>query len=217
MEWIKKNKILVGLIAVLIMGGLAALVVVNYNYMIRNQGEVLEQRVTQLHGQSRTSLSACIDKGNVAAQVTQQEFEELKEILIGVASARYQDGGSAEEVLGGGSMFSAIVENYPTIDQRSWQNLQVIVVGCRDAFQGAQNQLLNEARIYNEWRVNDDVLSAPIKSTFPSDELKVETADGQLTGQAAYDYITRVISVEAANTAFESGELEEQDLFGDEE
>ena len=212
-NWIQKNKILVGLIGLIVVGGLIALSVISYNYSVRNEGEAYEKRLTQLHSKARASLSTCIDQGNVGAQVTQQEFESLKEILIGVVSARYEDGGSAEEVLGGGSMFSAIVESYPTIDQRSWQNLQVIVVGCRDEFQGAQNHLFNEARLYNEWRINDNLFNASIKKEFPSDELTVETAEGTLTGELAYKYIVRVISVEAANTAYENGELEEQDLF----
>ena len=92
--------------------------------------------------------------------------------------------------------------------------LQTVVVGCRDEFQGAQNRTLNEARTYNEWRVTDDIFNSQIKADFPSDELKVVTANGEsLYGLAAYDRITRVVAVSDATSAFETGELGEQNLF----
>ena len=220
MEWIRKNKTLVIVLSAIVAIGLIILIVVSYTFSVRNEGERYEQRLTQLYNSSLNSLSTCIDQGSIAAQVTEKEFETLREILIEVTAARYVDSSGndtdASEVLGGGQLFSAIVENYPTIDQRSWQNLQTLVVGCRDEFQGAQDRTQNEARTYNEWRVTDDIFNSWIKSEFPSDELKVTTADGTtLYGMAAYDRITRVVSVTEANDAFESGELAEQDLFED--
>jgi hypothetical protein len=218
MEWIQKNKTLVIVVAAVVAVAIVVLSVVSYVIAVRNEGERYEQRLTQLYNQSLNSLSTCIDQGRIAAQVTVQEFETLKEILVEVAAARYVDDAGnatdASEVLGGGAMFSAIIESYPTIDQRSWQNLQTLVIGCRDEFQGTQDRVQNEARTYNEWRVTDDIFNSWIKAEFPSDELKVTTADGDtLYGMAAYDRITRVVSVNEANLAFESGELAAQDLF----
>lgn len=220
MEWIQKNKtllIIAGAVAALVLVGV---IIASYIFGVRNQGERYEQSLAALYNRSLNSLSTCIDQGRTAAQVTEREFESLKEILVDVTSARYVDGEGndtdASNVLGGGQLFSAIVENYPSIDQRSWQNLQTLVVGCRDEFQGAQDRVQNEARTYNQWRVTDDIFNSWIKAEFPSEELKVTTPDGEtLYGQAAYDRITRVVSVAEANTAFETGELAEQDLFGE--
>jgi hypothetical protein len=218
MEWIKKNNILVIVLAALVVMAIIVVSIISYTFAIRNEGERREQRMTQLYSQSVNSLSTCIDQGRIAAQVSEREFETLKGILVGVAAARYVDGAGndtdASEVIGGGQLFSAVIENYPSIDQRSWQNLQTVVVGCRDEFQGAQDRTLNEARTYNEWRVTDDMFNSQIKADFPSDELKVVTADGEsLYGLAAYDRITRVVAVSDATMAFETGELGEQDLF----
>ena len=218
MVWIKKHvKLMIGLAAALVVA-LIVIVVVNNIYAEKNVGERKEQRLTQLYNQSLTSLSTCIDQGQIAAQVSEREFESLREVLVDVTAARYVDSAGndtdASEVLGGGQLFSAVIENYPSIDQRSWHNLQTVVVGCRDEFQGSQDRVQNEALTYNEWRVTDNIFNSWIKADFPSNELKVKTADGDtLYAMAAYDRITRVVSVAEANSAFESGELAEQNLF----
>lgn len=219
MEWLKKNKVLVIVLAALVVIGLIILGVVSYTFSVKNEGERQEQDLTALYNQSLNSLSTCVDQGRTAAQVTEQEYQTIKETLVEVASARYVDADgqptSASGVLGGGQLISALQENYPQIDQRDWQNLQTLVVGCRDEFQGSQDRIQVTAAAYNRWRVSDDILSQGIKSGFPSNELKVVKPNGETVyGQAAYDRITRVVSAEDANTAFESGSLGEQDLFG---
>jgi hypothetical protein len=215
-EWIKKNRLLVIVLAAIVLVVIIVVSFVSYTFSVRNDGERREQRLTQMYNQSIISLSTCIDQGRVGAEVTQQEFDSLKEILVGVTSARYVNESAADDVIGGGQLFSAVVENYPTIDQRSWQNLLTIVVGCRDEFQGTLDRTQNEARTYNEWRVTDDIFNSWIKADFPSDELKIVTAEGEsFYGQAAYDRITRVVVVGEANAAFDTGELGEQSLFGE--
>jgi len=193
---------------------------ISYTISVRNEGERQEQDLTALYSQSVNSLSTCFDQGQVAAQVTQKEYESIKDILVGAVSARYVDANgdptNASGALGGGQLISALQEQYPQIDQRSWQNLQTLVIGCRDEFQGKQDRIQSFAANYNKWRVSDDLFNSWIKSSFPSNELKVVTASGDsLYGLAAYDRIVRVVAVDEAITAFETGQLDEQDLFGD--
>lgn len=219
MEWIKKNKILVGVLAGIVVVGLIVLAIVNYTFNVNNEGQRQEQDLTALYSQSLNSLSTCIDQGRTAAQVTEEEYKTIKDTFVEVASARYvgTDGKptNASGVLGGGQLISALQEQYPQIDQRDWQNLQTLVVGCRDEFQGAQDRIQVTAAAFNKWRVSDNIFNAGIKAGYPSNELKVVKPDGEtLYGQAAYDRITRVVSTEDANAAFESGKLGEQDLFG---
>lgn len=217
MEWIKKHKtvVIIGSIALVVV--IVALVIINSIFATRNQGEQFEQRMSQLYSSAVNSLSTCLDQGEVAAQVTSEEFDRLKDIMVGVAASRYENESDATEALGGGSAFSAVVENYPSINQDSWQNLQTVVVGCRDEFQGSQDRVLNEARLFNEWRVTDDVFNSWIKAEFPSNELVITTGTGErLYGPAAYDRITRVVAVGEAVTAYETGVLETQELYGNE-
>lgn len=203
---------------VVVVLGFSILAYVNYTIGVRNEGERQEQDLSALYNQSKASLSACLDQGQIAAQVTEKEYDSLKEILVGTASARYVDANgnstNASGVLGGGQFISALQENYPQVDQRSWQNLQTVVVGCRDEFQGKQDQIQVFAATFNKWRVSNNLVNANIKSDFPSNELKVTTETGDtLYGMAAYDRITRVVSVADATKAFETGKLDQQDLF----
>lgn len=217
-EFAGRYKLWIGIGAV----ALVALIVfgyINYTIAVRNEGERKEQDLTALYSQSMNSLSTCLDQGDVAAQVTKAEYDSIKDILVETAAARYVDANGqptdASGVLGGGQLISMLQENYPQIDQRSWQNLQTLVIGCREEFQGKQDQIQAFAADYNQWRVSDNLLNSWIKADFPSDELKVVTADGtSLYGRAAYDRITRVVATSAAIDAFESGTLESQDLFG---
>ena len=222
-NWIAKNKVLFGVLLGLVIVGLLVVIGVvgvnSYTLGIRNEGERQEQDLTALSNEARISLSTCLDQGTIAAQVTKEEYKTIKEILVETTSARYVDASGkptdASGVLGGGKLISALQENYPQVDQRDWQNLQTLVVGCRDEFQGSQDHIQAAAAAYNKWRVSDDILNQGIKSQFPSNQLVVVKPDGtKLHGQDAYDYITTPISTADANKAFESGVLDPQDLFG---
>lgn len=217
---LKKPKIFIPVIMVvaLIIGIFS---VWSYRKGVDNEGEKLQERVEQTYQSAQNSLSTCLDQGRTAAQVTQQEFEQLKSILVDVASARYVDENgdptNAADALGGGQLFSMIQEAYPNIDQASFQNLQAIVVGCRDEYQGAQDRLFNEVREFETWILTDNVFNQGIKNNFPTDTLDaVDLGTGEtLKGQAALDYMSRVILVGEARDAYTDGELDEQDLFGE--
>ncbi len=217
----KKPKVFVPIIVVvaLIVGGLS---VWSYRKGVDNQGERRQERVEKTYQSAQNSLSTCLDQGRTAAQVTEQEFEQLKSILVDVASARYvdKDGNptNAADAIGGGQLFSMVQEAYPSIDQASFQNLQTIVVGCRDEYQGAQDRLFNEVAEFDTWVQEDNVWNQGIKNNFPTDTLDaVDLGTGEvLKGQAALDYMSRVILVGDARDAYTDGELDEQDLFEEE-
>lgn len=211
-----------------IIGGAVLLVVaiiayIGYTNSVRNAGERQEQTLSGLYNTSIISLSTCFDQGRIAAQVTEEEFAAVQEVLEGAVSARYVDASGnptdASGVFAGGQLISALQEQYPEIDQRSWQNLQTVVVGCRDEFQGTQERIQASAVSYNQWRVSDvPVFNSWVKASFPSDELRITTSNGQtLYGQAAYDQITRPVAVTSAIESFENGEMVEQELFGNDE
>lgn len=215
-SWLRKNKtpvIVLGALAVVI---IVVVSVISYTVSETNKGETKEQRLSQVYSNSIITLSSCLDKGRVAAQVSEEQFNQVEDLLVNTAAARYTDESAADAAIGGGQMFSGVAEAYPEVDMTTWNNLQTIVVGCRDEFKGSQQRIQQEARLYNEWRVNNDIFNTWIKAGFPSDELRVTTPDGTpLSGMNAYSFITREVTVEDARTAFQKGELGEQDLFGD--
>lgn len=212
----RKYKMLIIVLGVVVAVAIAVWAVVSYNIRENNKGETHEQRLSQVYSNSIITLSACLDKGRVAAQVSQEQFNQVEDLLVNTAAARYTDDSAASAAIEGGQMFSGVAESYPDIDMTTWNNLQTVVVGCRDEFKGSQQRIQQEARVYNEWRVNNNILNTGIKAGFPSDELRVTMPDGTpLSGMAAYSFITREVTVEDAKAAFQEGELGEQDLFGD--
>lgn len=220
LENIKKPKVFVpiGIVVVLLIGLISFL---SWRVNERNVGEKKQETVERTHQNAQNSLSTCLDQGRTAAQVTQQEFEQLKEILVEVTSARYVDAEgnptSATESVGGGQLFSVVQEAYPDIDQASFQRLQEVVVGCRDAYQNAQDRLFAQIEDFESWIQTGGLFSQMVRDDFPTDTLEVVDAGSNLTlkGQAALDYMSRVIQVEEARQAYADGELPEQDLFDD--
>ena len=212
---------------IIIVGGsavvtlLSVLAIFNYRISVENEGEVLQQRVEQVYASAQNSLSACLDQGQVAAQVADAEFDRLKDVLSAAVSARYVDAQgnstSAEEAVGGGALFSAVVEAYPDIDSESFERLQDVVVGCRDEFQNDQDRLLSEVAKLEEWRQTGNIWSDGIRQGFPTDELRViDFATGvELRGEAALELMRRPVLVSDARDAYSDGELDNQDLFSD--
>jgi hypothetical protein len=193
---------------------------VQYTISVRNEGEVMQNRIEALYKTSQNSLSTCIDQGAVAAQVAAKERESLRDTVTDIVSARYTDASgnptNASGALGGGQFISMLQEQYPTVDSSLFKNLQATVIGCRTQFQGAQDRLFIDTQNFENWRQTNNVFNTSIKEGFPSKELDVQNlkTGETVTGDAALAYMTRVITVEAAKDAFASGTLEEQDLFG---
>ena len=216
-DLVKQYKLFV-IIGSVVIGLVMVIGVANWYKSVQNEGERTQERIEALYKMSRASLSTCLGKSDIAAQVTEQEFKRLQDLLTHVAAARYTENGqptTASGALGGGQLISALQEAYPQIDQRSWQNLQTIVVGCRGEFESSQNRIFIDAASFEEWIQTDNVFNAIIKNNFPSDSLDVEVlATGEtLTGAQALEYMTRVIEVSDGRDAFRDGVLEDQELF----
>jgi len=219
-ENIKKPKVFIPIIAGVLLI-ITAISFMSWRVDVRNDGEAKQETVERTHQNAQNSLSTCLDQGRTAAQVTEQEFKQLKEILVEVTSARYVDAEgdptNASEAIGGGQLFSVVQEAYPDIDQSSFQNLQEVVVGCRDAYQNAQDRLFAQIEDFDTWIQTGSLWSQGIHSSFPTDDLEVVNAATNeiLREQAALDYMSRVIQVEDARQAYADGELPEQDLFNE--
>lgn len=74
------------------------------------------------------------------AQVTDAQKEAIKEIMVGYANARSQGRDGA------GSFVNAVREVVPNIDTTTFNNLQNIITGSRDAFTMRQTELLDLKR-----------------------------------------------------------------------
>lgn len=215
------------LIKVLIVGALIlALVAPIWIYLswkqgINNEGNTQQQRIVALERAVETELSTCLDSSRLAANITKEEFESIKDILTSVASARYVDADGkstvAEGTLGGGSFISALQENYPQIDQSSWQRLMDVVVGCRKDVRDDQDRLQLYATEFKTWTQTGGVFGSKIRNNFPNENLEAydNLAKRNLTGKEALSYLTRVIKTSEATTAIDTGVMPDQDLFNE--
>lgn len=220
-NYLKPKFIIPAIVGVLVIALLIGVISVSsYRKGVGNEGERMQERVETAHRNAQVSLGKCFDQGKVGAQVAQQEFDQLKEIFVGAASARYvdEDGKptNAAESIGGGQLFSMVQEAYPSIDQSTFQDLLGIVVGCRDEFAGKQEALFHEANLLTSWVQEDNIWNQGIKNNFPTDTLTVvDYQSGEtLKGLAALDYMTRVITPKEARDSYTTGEQTDQDLFG---
>lgn len=188
---------------------------------INNEGNTQQQRIVALERAVETELSTCLDTSRLAANITKEEFESIKDVLTSVAAARYVDADGkstrAEDTLGGGSFISALQENYPQIDQSSWQRLMDVVVGCRKNVRDDQDRLQLYATEFKTWTQTGGVLGSKIRNNFPNDNLEAydNLAKRNLTGKEALAYLTRVIKTSEATTAIDTGVMPDQDLFNE--
>lgn len=209
--------IIAGAVVVVIV--LATLGGLQYRQSVHNNGASLQREVITLSRDVDISLSNCLDQSTVAAQVTQNQQQAVKNILISAVSARYvtPSGGttSADGVLKSGSFISALAEAYPQIDVSTWKNLMAVAVGCRDNVADAQEHLQAVAGQFETWTQTGSIFSRGIHASFPTNALYAYDASGQeIYGEAALQYLTRTILTSQAQQAINSGTMPNQNLFG---
>lgn len=212
-NWFKQNRQWIIPVAIIIVIGMIAGVIASWINSIGNEGEQKQNNIIALQTRVELDISTCLDSGATAAQVAQQEFTQLKDVLVNVTAARYEGGNGA--LSQGGPLISALQENYPQIDQSTWRKLSDIVVGCRQDVADSQKRLQDYVADFRTWTTGGGLFETSIRNNYPNELLVTvdRTTGAQLTGKAALDYLSRVISVKAAKDAMKSGELPDQELF----
>lgn len=221
MDWIKKPVVWV-VTAVVVLALAVGLGVWNWTNTIKNEGNTWQVKVVQQYNNYQVSLSTCLDNTRVSAGIAEEQFAQIKDILVGAVSARYVDANgdptNARAALGGGQLISALAEQYPTIDTTVWHDLMTNAIGCRNQAMGEAQELQSVAARFNQWLVTGGVFSRNIRDNWPTDGLKVTGLNGQMiTGQAALDFITQPVLTSDALKAFQTHTMPDQskDLFGD--
>jgi len=125
----KNTLILIGAVifAVLLVIGIMFISYSNKEVRLRNQ-IVAKQRDNQ------SELDNVQKKISQAVQVTDLQKQMLMDIIVGNAQAR--KGGS-------GTLATFVTEAVPNLDTSTFQNLQNIIAGSRDAFTMRQKELLD--------------------------------------------------------------------------
>jgi len=110
----------------------------NHEVMLRNQFNAVQK---DLHNQ----LDLTNKKISQTAQVTQAQMESLKDIIVGNAQARAQQGK--------GSLAAMVTEAVPNVDTSTYKTLMNLVAGARDTYAAAQTRLLDIKREHDNARL----------------------------------------------------------------
>lgn len=102
----------------------------NKEHRVRNQ-------ITAKQRDNQSELDNVQKKISQSVQVTDIQMAALKDIIVGNAQAR--KGGS-------GTLATFVTEAVPNLDTGTFQNLQNIIAGSRDAFTMRQKELLDLKR-----------------------------------------------------------------------
>lgn len=209
----KKYIPLVAGIAVLVVIVIGVISFLSWANSIDNDGYERQRDVVTQYNTYQTSLSNCLDKSKVGASIAGEEYDRLKDTLTAVVGVRYKDGSPLDG--DGGALVSALREAYPTIDNSLWKQVMDTAMGCRDEVAGVNNELQSLAGRFDKWRNTGGIFTKHYRSKYPTDELKVASLNGQLTGQAALDFIVNPLTTDEAADALKTHTMPEQDLFGE--
>lgn len=131
-----KNKILI-VGATLVV---AVIIVVSMFVSYSNQERRLRNQITAKQRDNTSELDNVQKKISQSVQVTDLQIVAIKDIIIGNAQAR--KGGS-------GTLATLVTEAVPNLDTTTFNNLQNIIAGSRDAFTMRQKELLDLKRAHD--------------------------------------------------------------------
>lgn len=128
-----KNKIIVIGAILLVAVVIFASMFVSYS----NQERRLRNQITAKQRDNTSELDNVQKKISQSVQVTDLQMAAIKDIIVGNAQAR--KGGS-------GTLATFVTEAVPNLDTTTFQNLQNVIAGSRDAFTMRQKELLDLKR-----------------------------------------------------------------------
>ena len=203
------------IVAVSAVGGVPLLLVVGLlvkNSAI-NERNVQESGLNSMYLTAQNELSSCLDKSKQAANITKAQAATMTDALTDVIKGRYSESSTAKPT--SGAMFSAIVEDYPDMKPYAdaFASAYSVIIGCREDYKNVQNQLLSRLASYEAWRTGS--LTARTFANAPSDQLQARIGTQKVIGQEALDQMFLIVIVKDTIEAYESGVLEQEDLFQD--
>ena len=105
-----------------------------------NQERRLRNQITAKQRDNTSELDNVQKKISQSVQVTDLQMAAIKDIIVGNAQAR--KGGS-------GTLATFVTEAVPNLDTTTFNNLQNIIAGSRDAFTMRQKELLDLKRAHD--------------------------------------------------------------------
>lgn len=170
-----------------------------------------ENRLNAQYQDNQNYLSAYISGFFEQVSVVKAGGAQLNTVLEDAVKGRYEGNTSAQ--VGGGSLFSAILEAYPEASlaelQKNWGKIQSFVEAQREGYRNIQSKLLDMLQEYDVWRQRGLIRRFFVNMVgVPSERLVARIGDKQWKGQAALDKMFQIVLTAEAKRAYDTGEQE---------
>jgi hypothetical protein len=208
----------------IVIGGIVAavLAVFGIRYVIQqgiiSEANKREADLSRGFEVNKAELGKCITQIRETAGVAMGASRELNKVLSDIVSARYTQPNGPQVT--SGRAFSLLVEQYPDLSglQRNFDRVMTVMIGCRDDYQGYQEDLRERAAQFEAW-LNGSWTNRTFGKGLPNSKLYADVLDDEgrevrLTGQAALDKMTKLITIADANKAYQTGVMTPEDPFG---
>ena len=211
LEAIKKFKWFGAIGAVLLLG-LLYFVISN---SVTNDGNKKQQDLITYYNDTTNILSDCLVKTKQSVGATKAQTDALDKVITDAVKGRYTGNTSAQP--GGGSLFSAITEAYPDTSglSKSFQDVMIIINGCRTDFRDSQAILQRGVTQFNQWRTGSFKVRTFGGKKYPNEDLEITVAGKPVTGKAALSQMRTLVVVEDAQSGRDTGKIDNTDPFAD--
>ena len=191
-------------------------IIVTHNNVV-NEGNQKQQELNRYYKETENVLSDCEVKTKSAIGVTQGQTKALDAVISEAVRGRYTAPSNAVPGTNG-ALFSAIREAYPDTSglSKSFENVQIIINGCRTNFKDSQSELQGAVERFNKWRTGSWTVRTFGGGNYPNDELVVKTENGRLTGDEALEQMGELVVLTETRKERETGNLEVETPFQEE-
>lgn len=211
LEAIKKFKWFGAVGAVLLLG-LLYFVISN---SVTNDGNKKQQDLITYYNDTTNVLSDCLVRTKQSVGATKAQTDALDKVITDAVKGRYDGNTSAKP--GGGSLFSAILEAYPDTSglSKSFQDVMIIINGCRTDFRDSQAILQRGVTQFNQWRTGSFKVRTFGGKKYPNEDLEIAVASKSVTGKAALKQMRTLVVVEDAQSGRDTGKIDNTDPFAE--
>lgn len=208
------------LAATLVFGSIWAIAT---NNDVTNSGFTAESGLNGEYLDAQNYLSDCIVKIKETANVAKAQADRFEEAMVETMKGKFggvtddKNASSASPAIGGGKLFSAIVEAYPDLSglNAAFERVYNTIIDCRTDFRSKQSKLIDRLQTYDAWRTGTWKVRFFGDGEFPSQNLVARIGTDVKRGLDAHDRMWTIVLTKEAKDAYKKGELEPIDPFAE--
>lgn len=181
---------------------------------VTNDGNKKQEDLIAFYNETTNVLSDCLVKTKSAVGVAGAQTDALDRVITNAVKGRYTEGSTAQPG-NSNALFSALSEAYPDTSglSRTFENVQIIITGCRTNFRDSQSELQKAVTRFNQWRKGSFTVRTFGGGNYPNDDLAIRVDRRMITGQEALNQMRTLVVVSDAQTGRDSGVIRNDDPF----